>query len=147
MAVLLHADMLSEEAAVDSLQMNRVCAILSDAQELMVKGDEQVKGLAEYGLELVQMLHPAEFESGKEFEHGGGKYYVEIKKTPILEDENGKPYEGKDFAKVYAIDAQKATLSKKQAELTIKRKAALAELINKHPYLQYNTKRTLKVKR
>ena len=38
-AVLLQADMLEQEAAVDSLQMNRVCAILSDAQEMLVKGD------------------------------------------------------------------------------------------------------------
>ena len=49
-AVLLHADMLAEEAAIDSLQMNRVCAILSDAQEQLIKGDEKngLKGLAQY---------------------------------------------------------------------------------------------------
>lgn len=42
-AVLLHADMLEQEAAVDALQMNRVCAVMSDAQELLVKGDAKQK--------------------------------------------------------------------------------------------------------
>jgi len=51
-AVLLQADMLEQEAAVDALQMNRVCAIMSDAQELLVKGDEKEgrKGLATFGV-------------------------------------------------------------------------------------------------
>ena len=148
-AVLLHADMLAEEAAIDSLQMNRVCAIMSDAQELLVKGDEKegVKGLAAYGIELVQALHPEEYESGKEFEHAGGKFYVEKKEAPILVDEEGKPYEGKDFAKVYAIDKQKKELTRKQSELTVKRKIAVAELMEKHPYLRKEIKRILKVKR
>ena len=148
-AVLLQADMLAEEAAVDALQMNRVCAILSDAQELLVKGDEkaQQKGLAEFGIELAQVMHPAEYESGKEFEHEGGKYYVEKKEEIILKDENGMPYEGKDFAKIYALDAQKKALTKKNAELTVKRKALMTELVNKHPYLRREVKRTLKVKR
>lgn len=148
-AVLLQADLLAEEAAIDTLQMNRVCAIMNDAQELLVKGDEQSgqKGLAEFGIELVRELHPAEYESGKEFEHKGGRFYVEIKKTPILKDKDGNPFEGKDFAKVYAIDAQKANLTKKQAALTLKRKAAIQELLNKHPYIDFDEKRTLKVKR
>ena len=148
-AVLLKADMLTEEAAIDSLQMNRVCAIMTDAEELLVKGDEKSgeQGLATFGIELARQLYPKEFESGKEFEHEGGKYYVEKKETVILEDEEGKPYEGKDFAKIYAIDAQKKALTQKQSELTIKRKAAIAELLNKHPYLRRDIKRTLKVKR
>ena len=148
-AVLLQADLLAEEAAIDTLQMNRVCAIMSDAQELLVKGDEPTgqKGLAQYGIELVRELHPAEYESGKEFEHGGGRFYVEIKKTPILKDKDGNRFEGKDFAKIYAIDDQKAALAKRQAELTLKRKAAIKELVNKHPYLDFDEKRTLKVKR
>lgn len=148
-AVLLQADMLAEEAAVDALQMNRVCAILSDAQDLLTKGDEadKQKGLAEYGIELVKIMHPDEYESGKEFEHKGGKYYVEKKETVILTDKEGKPYEGKDFAKIYAIDKQKKELTRKQSELTIKRKAAMTELLNKHPYLDRDVKRTLKVKR
>ena len=148
-AVLLQADMLAEEAAIDSLQMNRVCAILTDAEELLVKGDPKSgqKGLATYAIELVKTLHPEEYESGKEFEHAGGKFYVEKKETPILEDEDGKPYEGKDFAKIYAIDAQKAALTKKQSELTVKRRIAIAELLDKHPYLKKKITRTLKVKR
>lgn len=148
-AVLLQADMLEQEAAVDALQMNRVCAILSDAQELLVKDDEKEgrKGLASYGIELAQLQHPAEYESGKEFEHDGGKYCVELKRTPILVDENGKRFEGKDFAKVYAIDDKKAELTRKQAELTAERRLALAKLISNHPYLQFDVKRTLKVKR
>ena len=148
-AVLLQADMLAEEAAIDALQMNRVCAIMSDAQDLLVKGDQKngQKGLAEFGIEVVQALHPEEYESGKEFEHGGGKYYVEKKEIPILVDKEGKPYEGKDFAKVYAIDAQKAELTKKQSRLTVKRKEAITQLMEKHPYLEKETKRTLKVKR
>ena len=148
-ALLLQADMLAEEAAIDSLQMNRVCAILTDAEELMVKGDEKnnEKGLATFGIELARQLYPKEFESGKEFEHRGGKFYVEKKEIVVLEDEEGNPYEGKDFAKIYAIDAQKKALTQKQSELTIKRKAAVAELLNKHPYLRRETKRTLKVKR
>ena len=36
---------------------------------------------------------PAEFENGKEFEHAGGKYYVEKKETPILMDKEGKPFD------------------------------------------------------
>lgn len=43
--------------------------------------------------ELAQALHPAEFENGKEFEHAGGKYYVEKKETPILMDKEGKPFD------------------------------------------------------
>ena len=148
-AVLLQADMLAEEAAVDALQMNRVCAILSDAQDLLTKGDEadKQKGLAEYGIELVQIMHPAEYESGKEFEHKGGKYYVEKKEEVVLKDKDGKPYEGKDFAKIYAIDAQKKELTRKQAALTVKRKELIKELLVKHPYLERIIKRTLKVKR
>ena len=120
-ALLLHADMLAEDAAIDSLQMNRVCAILSDAEEQLVKGDEKkgVKGLAAYGIELAKELHPDEYESGKEFEHGGGKFYVERKETVTLVDDNGQPYEGKDFAKIYAIDKQKKELTRKQSELTV----------------------------
>ena len=144
-AVLLQADMLAEEAAIDSLQMNRVCAVMSDAQELLIKGDKDRKGLAAYGIELVQKLYPTYYENGKEFVHEGCKYYVEKKETPILTDEKGKPYEGKDFAKIYAIDAQKAALTKKQSELTAKRKAAISELLDKHPYLRKDVKRTLKV--
>ena len=146
-AILLHADMLEEETAIDSLQMNRVCAIINDAQDMLVRGDENIKGLAQFGIELAQIAHPEEYESGKEFEHGGGRFYVEKKEIVILKDKNGKPYEGKDFAKVYAIDAQKAALTKKQAELTVKRKLAIQELLNKHPYLDKEVKRTLKVKR
>ena len=148
-AVLLQADMLAQEAAVDSLQMNRVCAILSDAEELLVKGDDKdgTKGLAQYAIELAEELHPEEFENGKEFEHAGGKFYVEKKEVPILVDENGQPYEGKDFARVYAIDAQKKELTKKQSELTAKRKEAVSKLLEKHPYLHREIKRTLKVKR
>ena len=148
-AVLLQADMLAEEAAIDALQMNRVCAIISDAQELLVKGDDKdgTKGLAAFGIELVQQLHPAEYESGKEFEHGGGKFYVEKKEVPILHQDDGTPYEGKDFQKIYAIDAQKAALTKKQSELTAKRRIAMDELLVKHPYIRRDIKRTLKVKR
>ena len=148
-AVLLHADMLAEEAAIDSLQMNRVCAVMSDAEELLVKGDEKegTKGLAAYGIELAEIAHPEEFALGTEFEHAGGKYYVEKKETPILVDENGKRYEGKDFAKVYAIDDKKKELTRKNSELTAKRKIAVAELMQKHPYIRTEIKRTLKVKR
>ena len=148
-AVLLQADMLEKEAAVDALQMNRVCAIMGDAQELLVKGDEKEgrKGLAQFGIEEVQTLYPAFYENGKEFDHEGGKYCVEIKKTPILVDEEGKRFEGKDFAKVYAIDEQKASLARKQAELTAQRRLEVAKLISKHPYLRFDVKRTLKVKR
>jgi len=148
-AVLLQADMLEQEASVDALQMNRVCAIISDAQELLVKGDEKEgrKGLAAFGIEEVKTLYPSFYESGKEFNHEGGKYCVEIKKTPILKDENGEPYQGKDFEKIYAIDAQKAELTRKQAALTLKRKSVIMELMQKHPYLQMDVKRTLKVKR
>ena len=148
-AVLLQADMLEQEAAVDSLQMNRVCAILNDAQEMLVKGDakEGRKGLAEFGIELAKELHPEEFESGKEFEHEGGKYYVEKKETPILTDKDGNPYQGKDFEKIYSIDKQKAELTRKQSALTRKRKEAVEELLHDHPYLQTEVKRTLKVKR
>ncbi len=148
-AVLLQADMLAEETAVDALQMNRVCAIMSDAQELLVKGDEKAgqKGLASYGIELAKIAHPDEYESGKEFEHEGGKFYVERKEVVILTDENGKPYEGKDFAKIYAIDAQKKALTKKQSSLTVKRSEEIAKLLEKHPYLRREIKRTLKVKR
>lgn len=35
-AVLLQADLLEQEASVDALQMNRVCAVMIDAQELLV---------------------------------------------------------------------------------------------------------------
>ena len=148
-ALLMHADMLAEEAAVDDLQMNRVCAIMSDAEELLVKGDEKdgTPGLASFGIEQVKQLYPEAYESGKEFEHKGGKYYVEKKETVILTDENGKRYEGKDFAKVYAIDDQKAALTKKQSELTAKRRTVMTELLNKHPYLRKVDKRILKVKR
>lgn len=148
-AVLLQADMLEQEAAIDALQMNRVCAILSDAQELLVKGDEKTgeKGLASFGIDLAQTMHPVEYESGKEFEHAGGKYCVEIKKSPILMDEEGKRFEGRDFAKVYAIDDQKAALSRKMTELTAKRRLEVTKLISNHPYLRFDVKRTLKVKR
>jgi hypothetical protein len=148
-AVLLQADMLEQEAAVDVLQMNRVCAIIGDAQDLLTKGDEKEghKGLAAFGIELAQQLHPVEYENGKEFEHEGGKYYVEIKKTPILVDEDGKRFDGKDFAKIYAIDDQKAALSRKMAELTADRRLKVAKLISNHPYLRFEVKRTLKVKR
>jgi len=72
-AVLLQADMLTEEAAVDALQMNRVCAIMTDAQ--------------------------------------------------------------------------KEALTKKQSQLTARRKVAIEELMVKHPYLRKTIKRVLKVKR
>ena len=146
-AVLLQADMLAEEAAIDSLQMNRVCAIMSDAQELLVKGDKTTQGLADYGIELAEKMHPEEYASGKEFEHEGGKFYVEKKEKVILEDENGNPYKGKDFESIYHIDEQKKDLTKKQAALTVKRKQAIAKLKEKHPYLRSETIRTLKVKR
>ena len=148
-AVLLQADMLAEEAAVDALQMNRVCAIMTDAQELLVKGDEKngQKGLAAFGIDLVKTLYPEAYESGKEFEHEGGKFYVEKKEIPILVDEEGKPYEGKDFAKIHAIDAKKAELTKKQSALTVQRRTAMDALLEKHPYLRKDVKRTLKVKR
>ena len=148
-AVLLQADMLAEEAAIDALQMNRVCAIMSDAQELLVKGDDKegTKGLAAFGIELAHVLHPSEYESGKEFTHGGGKFYVEKKETVILEDEEGNPLEGKDFERIYAIDRQKKELTRKQSALTAKRKVAIDELLEKHPYLRKEVKRTLKVKR
>lgn len=148
-ALLLHADMLEHEAAVDALQMNRVCAVMSDAQELLVKGDEKAgeQGLAALAIEEVKRLYPANYESGKEFEHEGGKYYVETKRTPILVDEDGKPLQGSDFAKIYAIDAQKVELTKKQSKLTAKRRDAMEELKKKHPYLRMEVKRTLKVKR
>jgi len=42
-AVLLQADLLEQEASVDALQMNRVCAVMIDAQELLVKGDAKQK--------------------------------------------------------------------------------------------------------
>ena len=118
-------------------------------RQLLVKGDEKEgrRGLASYGIELTQQLHPEEYESGKEFEHEGGTYCVEIKRTPILVDENGNRFEGKDFAKVYAIDDKKAELTHKQSELTAERRLAIAKLISNHPYLQFNVKRTLKVKR
>ena len=148
-AVMLQADMLVEEAAVDALQMNRVCAILTDAQELLVKGDEEsgMKGIAEFGIELAQIMHPDEYESGKEFEHLGGKYYVEKKEKVILEDADGNPLEGRDFEKIYRIDEQKKELARKQAELTVQRKLELSKLVQKHPYLQKEVRRTLKVKR
>ena len=148
-ALLMHADMLAEEAAIDALQMNRVCAIVNDAQERLVKGDEKdgLKGLADYGIELAEIAHPVEFENGKEFEHNGGKFYVEKKETVILHDDDGRPYEGKDFEKIYAIDRQKRELTQKQSSLTVKRKLAVEELRKKHPYLKTDIKRTLKVKR
>ena len=148
-AVLLQADMLAEEAAIDTLQMNRVCAIVSDAQELLVKGDEKngQKGLAAFAIDLVQTLYPEAYESGKEFTHGGGKFYVERKESVILEDEEGNPLEGKDFERIYAIDRQKKELTRKQSALTAKRKVAIDELLEKHPYLRKEVKRTLKVKR
>ena len=148
-AVLLEADLLAQEAAIDTLQMNRVCAIMNDAQELLVKGDDKEgsKGLAAFGIELAQVLHPSEYESGKEFEHAGGKYYVERKESVILEDEEGYPLEGKDFERIYAIDRRKKELTRKQSALTAKRKVAIDELLEKHPYLRKEVKRTLKVKR
>ena len=148
-AVLLQADMLEQEAAVDALQMNRVCAVMSDAQELLVKGDEKSgkQGLATLGIEEVKTLYPDYYESGKEFEHEGGKYYVEKKESPILQDEEGNPYVGKDFEKIYALDAKKAILTRQQSALTVKRKQAVQELLEKHPYIRKNVKRTLKVKR
>ncbi len=148
-AVLLQADMLEQEASVDALQMNRVCAIMSDAQELLVKGDPKngQQGLAQFAIDEVKSLYPEFYESGKEFEHNGGTYCVEIKKSPILVDENGKRLEGKDFAKVYAIEDQKTVLAKKQAELTAQRRLEVARLLSKHPYLPVEVKRTLKVKR
>ena len=41
-------------------------AIMSDAQELLVKGDTKtgMKSLASYGIELAQSLYPQEFEDG-----------------------------------------------------------------------------------
>jgi hypothetical protein len=147
-AVLLQADLLAEEAEVDALQMNRVCAILSDAEELLVKGDAQNnKGMADFGIELAQIMHPAEYESGTEFEHKGGRFYVEKKEKVILEDAEGNPLEGRDFEQIYRIDEQKKELARRQAELTVKRKLQINKLLEKHPYLQREVKRTLKVKR
>ena len=42
---------------------------------------------------------------------------------------------------------QEAALARKQAELTAERRLAVAKLISKHPYLRFDVKRTLKVKR
>jgi hypothetical protein len=148
-SVLLQADMLAEEAAVDPIQMNRVCAILTDAQELLVKGDKKsnTKGLNEIGKELVRTLHPQEYESGKQFDHEGCTYYVETKRTPILKDQNGNPYQGADFDRIQAIDRRKDELARKQKELTKQRNEAIDKLVLKHPYLQMEVKRILKVVR
>ena len=45
------------------------------------------------------------------------------------------------------IDDRKAALARKQAELTVERRLAVAKVISNHPYLRFDVKRTLKVKR
>lgn len=64
-----------------------------------------------------------------------------------MQDEEGNPYVGKDFEKIYALDSKKAILTRQQSALTVKRKQAVQELLEKHPYIRKNVKRTLKVKR
>lgn len=156
-ALLMQADMLAEESALDTLQMARVATIIGQAQDILLKGDpeerEQLKqlhpqepvGMAEMGIELVKQLYPERYADGKEFRHKGCRYYVEQKTTPILQDAEGKPLQGKDFANIYRIDERKRELARKQAELTRTRKEAITKLMEKHPYLQLDVKRTLHV--
>ena len=157
-AVMLQADMLAEEAAVDTLQMSRVCAIIEDAKELLVKGDpEQRKrvkesnpnepvGLSEFGLQMVEALYPDKYEDGTHFEHKGGEYCVDIKKTLRLFDENGEPIRGRIFSEIRDIDEQKKALSDENSRLTRLRADKVKEAAKKHPKkAQFDYKRVLKV--
>ena len=147
-AVLLKADMKTREAAVDALQQTRVCAIIDDAKELLLKGNPETHdGLLEQGLQIAQAEHAEEFEHGGQFNHNGGKFIIEIKRTPRLVDEEGKPLRGKDFTEIRQIDQQKKELSAEQSRLTRERANKITTLMEKHPKLKVDITRTLKVKR
>ena len=157
-AVLLQADMLAEESAVDTLQMSRVCAIIEDAKELLVKGDpdqrkrikednpDEPVGLNEFGLQMVQMLYPDKYEDGTHFEHKGGEYCVDIKKSLRLFDDDGTPIKGKIFSEIRAIDEQKKELSNENSRLTRLRAEKVKEAVQKHPKkAEFDYRRTFKV--
>ena len=148
LSLLLEADMLNAETNIDELQRTRVCTILHDAQERLVKGDEdRPRGLANMSLELAAELYPEEYKNGGEFVHKGCAYQVELRRKPILTDDNHEPLRGKEFEKIYRIDEQKAALAEKQSSLTRKRADAVKDGIAMHPYLQFEETRTLKVMR
>ena len=148
LSLLLEADLLNAETNIDELQCTRVCTILHDAQEQLVKGDKgKSVGLAEMSLALAATLYPEEYEHGGEFVHKGCAYQVELRRKPILTDDDDEPLRGKEFEKIYRIDAQKAALAEKQSSLTRKRADAIKDVIALHPYLRFEETRTLKVMR
>ena len=78
-AVLMQADLLAEEAELDPIQMSRVCAIMTDAEELLLKGEQfATENLA---LSQVEELYPQAYQDGTQFRHPGGIYSVDIKRT------------------------------------------------------------------
>ena len=148
LSLLLEADLLNAETNIDELQCTRVCTILHDAQEQLVKGDKAKSvGLAEMSLALAATLYPEEYEHGGEFVHKGCAYQVELRRKPILTDDDDEPLRGKEFEKIYRIDALKAALAEKQSSLTRKRADAIKDVIALHPYLRFEETRTLKVMR
>ena len=157
-AVLLQADMLAEEAAVDALQMNRVCAIIEDAKEILIKGEPEQRqlikdsnpdepvGLNEFGLKMVETLYPDKFKDGTHFTHKGNVYCVDLKKSLRMTDGKGNPIKGTLYTQIRAIDSKKKELSQESSRLTKKRAELVAELVQKHPKKDlFDTKRTLKV--
>ena len=157
-AALLQANMLAEAAALDPLQQARVCAVVSDAEELLLKGDPDERkrlaeqgirepmGIADFALEEAKALYPERYADGKHFEHMGGKFCVESKSKLRLTDENGNPLKGTVYTQIRAIDKRKKELTSEQSRLTRQRADIVDAFAQEHPKMaKFDTTYTLKV--
>ena len=161
-AVLMQADLLAEEGALDPIQMSRVCAIMSDAEELVFKGDKDEREqfeqdhpgepmtVQDLALSQVEQLYPQAYEDGTQFRHPGGIYSVDIKRKLRLTDDKGKPLQGKLYTQIRAIDAEKKLHAQETARLTRLRAEVIDQYAEAHPKkakTMFDIKRTLKVMR
>ena len=149
-AALLEANMVAEAAALDAIEQTRVCAIVKDAQDLIAKDDPKTGkiGVGTLALAEVAELYPDKYVDGTHFEHAGGTYCVDIKKSLQMVDEDGKPKKGAVYTELHRIDARKKELTNEQSRLTKQRAEIVDTFAQEHPKAaKFDITRTLKVMR
>ena len=142
LSLLIKSDLLDPAAQMDWIQMTRVCTVLSDAQQLILKGTDEAReraeqtgepaGVVDYAIAQARALYPDKTEANKMFKHLGLGYKAENRGKYKMVDENGEPLTGKLIDKLARLDAKKQELSEKQKELTADRKKTLDQIVDKY---------------
>ena len=156
LSLLIKADLLDPAANIDWLQMARVCTVLSDAQEIVLKGTKEAReqakntgeptGVTDYAIAQARRLYPDKTEANKMFKHLGLGYKAENRGKYKMVDANGEPLTGALIDKLARLDAKKQDLSEKQKDLTQERRRVLDQIVKKY-HLEQEDDWTLHVMR